>query len=169
MATAIGWSSRGEFMNGFARPEPVLAPRQVLFLCSGNYYRSRFAEILFNHRARVLKLPWRATSAGFRIEWEGKVGPISPHTVRAIEARGIRCDSITREPQTVTEALLESAQRVIAVKEAEHRNMMRATFPEWENRIEYWQVHDLDAAEPVDAIAELERLVGALIDSLRAG
>jgi hypothetical protein len=29
----------------------VIAMKSVLFLCTGNYYRSRFAEELFNHRA----------------------------------------------------------------------------------------------------------------------
>jgi hypothetical protein len=33
--------------------------KQVLFLCSGNYYRSRFAEHLFNWLAPKASLPWR--------------------------------------------------------------------------------------------------------------
>ena len=32
----------------------------VLFLCTGNYYRSRFAEVLFNSVAGQMGLPWRA-------------------------------------------------------------------------------------------------------------
>jgi protein-tyrosine-phosphatase len=34
----------------------------ILFLCAGSYYRSRFAEELFNHRAPGLGLAWSATS-----------------------------------------------------------------------------------------------------------
>ena len=34
----------------------------VLFLCTGNYYRSRFAEALFNSVARKMNLPWKASS-----------------------------------------------------------------------------------------------------------
>ena len=34
----------------------------VLFLCTGNYYRSRFAEELFNHRAARDGLSWVAQS-----------------------------------------------------------------------------------------------------------
>ena len=33
--------------------------RTVLFLCTGNYYRSRFAEIIFNSVAGKMGLPWR--------------------------------------------------------------------------------------------------------------
>ena len=36
----------------------------VLFLCSGNYYRSRFAEIFFNWLAPQQGLNWRAESRG---------------------------------------------------------------------------------------------------------
>ena len=36
----------------------------VLFLCSGNYYRSRFAEHQFNAIADRDQLPWRADSRG---------------------------------------------------------------------------------------------------------
>lgn len=33
---------------------------QVLFLCTGNYYRSRFAEALFNYRTTTELLAWSA-------------------------------------------------------------------------------------------------------------
>jgi protein-tyrosine phosphatase len=36
----------------------------VLFLCTVNYYRSRCAEELFNHLARVEGITWRAFSRG---------------------------------------------------------------------------------------------------------
>ena len=36
--------------------------RRVLFLCTGNYYRSRLAEELFNQRAHQLGLHWHASS-----------------------------------------------------------------------------------------------------------
>jgi len=29
--------------------------RTVLFLCTGNYYRSRFADELFNHKAAAIR------------------------------------------------------------------------------------------------------------------
>ncbi|MEJ7592066.1 MAG: low molecular weight phosphatase family protein, partial [Planctomycetaceae bacterium] len=32
--------------------------KTVLFLCTGNYYRSRYAEILFNAKAEEMGLEW---------------------------------------------------------------------------------------------------------------
>ena len=39
--------------------------KRVLFLCTGNYYRSRFAELLFNSIAQGRELGWQADSCGF--------------------------------------------------------------------------------------------------------
>ncbi|HVJ67318.1 MAG TPA: hypothetical protein VM510_05000, partial [Caulifigura sp.] len=38
--------------------------KRVLFLCTGNYYRSRFSEELFNSLAKQHNLDWSADSAG---------------------------------------------------------------------------------------------------------
>src|SRR6185369_2827587 len=45
-------------------PMTEAEPRRVLFLCSGNYYRSRFAELFFNHLPAAEGLSYRADSAG---------------------------------------------------------------------------------------------------------
>jgi len=141
--------------------------KTVLFLCTGNYYRSRFAEILFNHQAEQRKLNWRADSRGLaRVFGPWNVGPISKYAVEALNARGISCPSTTRNAMHCFEEDLQNADRVIALKEAEHRPMMVEHFPAWEKRIEYWHVHDLDAATPEVALAEIERNVAELIERI---
>ena len=63
----------------------------VLFLCTGNYYRSRFAEILFNSVAGKMRLPWRASSRGLALErGVNNVGPMAVSAVKALESRGLR-------------------------------------------------------------------------------
>lgn len=52
--------------------------KNVLFLCTGNYYRSRYAEILFNSVAGRMGLPWRASSRGLALErGVNNVGPMA--------------------------------------------------------------------------------------------
>src|SRR6266404_6400231 len=91
-------------------------PRCVLFLCTGNYYRSRFAEILFNSVAGKIGLPWRASSRGLALErGVHNVGPMAESAVTALEALAVRADdSVTRLPAQVTTDDLERADRVIA-------------------------------------------------------
>ena len=52
--------------------------RTVLFLCTGNYYRSRFAEILFDSVAVKMSLPWKASSRGLVLERGiNNIGPMA--------------------------------------------------------------------------------------------
>ena len=139
--------------------------QQVLFLCTGNYYRSRFAEIYFNWLAAKLNVGWVAESRGLALDG-CNYGPISRHTLAYFEKRGIESDTCDRFPLPVTEADLTAADHIVAVKEAEHRHRFEAKFPAWRDRIEYWQVHDLDCAEPADALPQLECEVRRLFERL---
>jgi hypothetical protein len=61
--------------------------KTALFLCTGNYYRSRFAEVLFNFVAGKMGLPWRASSRGLALErGVNNVGPMAVSAVKALEA-----------------------------------------------------------------------------------
>jgi protein-tyrosine phosphatase len=44
---------------------------------------------------------------------------------------------------------------------------LRQRLPEWENRVEYWHVHDVDFAPPTQALAEIELHVEALVTRLQ--
>src|SRR5262249_34309664 len=73
--------------------------KSVLFLCTGNYYRSRFAEELFNHYAAIKGLNWVASSAALAVErCAVNVGPLSPYTLSALNDRGIRAVRATQKP-----------------------------------------------------------------------
>jgi protein-tyrosine phosphatase len=65
-----------------------MCARQVLFLCSGNYYRSRFAEDLFNHAAKSAGLNWRASSRGLALDPEN-IGSVSHFTHQALADRAL--------------------------------------------------------------------------------
>ncbi len=140
--------------------------KSVLFLCSGNYYRSRCAEILFNWAATTRRLSWRADSRGLQLHPENP-GPISPHVVRFLELQGIRLAEPVRFPRQVTEADLQAADIIVAVKEVEHRPLLERDFGDWVDRVEFWQIHDLEVWSPDEALpilaARVHDLVGRLL------
>jgi protein-tyrosine phosphatase len=138
---------------------------RVLFLCSGNYYRSRFAEIIFNHHAIQRSVAWRAESRGLAIDGRNP-GPISSHTLACLQERGILSQTSERFPLDAAEPDFLAAKHVVAVKEQEHRLLMTQRFPNWAERVEYWHVHDLDCATPAEAIPQLESHVIQLLDRL---
>ena len=135
----------------------------LLFICTGNYYRSRFAEAVFNHHAKQRGLPWRAFSRGLAIH----LAPpgISPHTREALAAREIDESHTGSERVSLAEPDLAAAHRVIALQDEEHRPMIRAAFPHWEERVTFWDVPDLPA-DPAFALPSIERRVAALLGEL---
>ena len=143
--------------------------KQVLFLCSGNYYRSRFAEHLFNWLAKNDGLPWRADSRGLGVGRYNNIGPISPYTIERLHALGIPINGDSRSPLQVSEADLLQSSLVVALKESEHRPMLLGAFPARAEQVEYWHIDDLDCAEPEDALLALENEVRGLAGRLGDG
>ena len=144
-----------------------MSTKKILFLCTGNYYRSRFAEELFNYRAALIGLPWRAQSRALAIERGGdNVGPISRFAIEALAALRIEPSRAARFPMACRADDLESADLIIALKEGEHRAILSERFPGWQSRVTYWHVHDIDVAEPVEALAMINRLVSKLIRNM---
>ena len=136
--------------------------KTVLFLCTGNYYRSRYAEILFNAKAVEMGLEWNAVSRGLAPDPRNP-GPMFRDTMKALQKQGISVENHLRLPMKVTEADFESNDHVVAVKEAEHRPMILRNFPNWLERVEFWHVHDLDCCGPDEAIPHLDHEVAALL------
>lgn len=140
---------------------------QVLFLCTGNYYRSRFAELLFNHLAPIHNLPWRAFSRGIAIELGvDNHGPIAASTLAALAGRGVVLEEKHRFPMPLAEADLHSATHIVALKRDEHLPMLAKKYPGWVERVEFWHVHDIDQTHPKDALPQIEREVVGLLERL---
>lgn len=137
----------------------------VLFLCTGNYYRSRYAEHYFNAQARLKNLPWQASSRGLQPSLEN-LGFMSRDALTRLRSQGIEPAEPLRYPQDLCEEDLAAASLIVAVKEAEHRPMMEACFPDWAERVRYWTIHDLDVADAASGLGALEEAVQKLLGEL---
>ena len=140
---------------------------QVLFLCTGNYYRSRFAEIIFSTLAEKKHISWTANSRGLRVGMGvGNIGPISPLALAALAEHGISLRPPIRYPQRATAMDFQTASLIIGMDESEHRRMIVESFPQYADRVEYWYIHDLDRSGPEEALTEIETRVRALVGRL---
>lgn len=146
-----------------------LLSQTVLFLCTGNYYRSRFAEELFNHKAAAHELRWQAQSRALAIErGVNNIGPLSPFALQGLQARGCSPSGGGRMPRQCTAIDLQSAYRIIALNEPEHRPLLRNRFPEWERQVQFWQVEDVEILRPDVALAAIEQNIDLLFAALRS-
>jgi predicted translation initiation factor SUI1 len=125
--------------------------RTVLFLCTGNYYRSRVAAGLFNSVAGKMGLPGRASSRGLALErGVHNVGSMAVAAINALEARGLRgIADVARLPTPVTADDFDIADWIVALKEAEHLPLLRERCPAWAEKVEFWQVDDAPEAQAV--------------------
>ena len=108
--------------------------KTLLFVCTGNYYRSRFAELYFNACVPG-ELGWLAEARGFEPS-PLNPGPIARSTLAQLDRLGIGYEA-PRQPLRLSVADMEAATRIIMLDEDEHVAYVRRLFPEWHGRVEY--------------------------------
>ncbi len=141
--------------------------KKILFLCTGNYYRSRFAEHLFNWLAAKQGLEWQAVSRGLALErGTNNVGAISHYTLQALKEREVIIPENERFPQQALEEDFQTVDMIIALDELEHRPLIVERFPNWLESVEYWLIHDIDKTSTEEALGKLEIHLLQLIDKL---
>jgi protein-tyrosine phosphatase len=141
--------------------------KTVLFLCTGNYYRSRFAEMLFNHQSSRSDVAWVAISRGLGLELGGSnIGPISQATVEGLAERGIPVHKELRYPLGLERSDLTIASHIVALHGVEHLPLLKRKFPRWVERVEFWRVPDVDLVCPSKALAQIDKNVRGLIQRL---
>jgi protein-tyrosine phosphatase len=138
--------------------------KRLLFICTGNFYRSRFAEAVFNFNAEKRKMDWRAVSRGLAIHWAE--GVLSPYVGAALMVKKIPLRYTGTDRSQLTRADLEKADRCIALDRSEHFPMLGEQFPEWQNKVEYWEISDLPLTQPDIALPAIEAKVLNLLTQL---
>jgi protein-tyrosine phosphatase len=148
-----------------AVPAADVATNQVLFVCTGNYYRSRFAQAYFNHKAQAAGLPWKAVSRGLRIE-PGRDG-VSPLTRQELARRAVPADLSQGDPRSLTADDLSNSDYVVILDETEHRPMMEARFPNPPaGKIHYWRIPDVPKCDAPTACQAMAKAIDQLLPLL---
>lgn len=130
--------------------EPTPAPKKrVLFVCSGNYYRSRLAEILFNHEAERAGVAWEADSRG--LLKTGELRGLSEHAAAYLVGAKLShlAGEPPRDPLVIDVEDLTAANLVVALCREEHQPMIEQKFValaralQKAGRIRYWNIYDI--------------------------
>ncbi len=140
----------------------------LLFVCTGNYYRSRTAEEYFNYLASQHKLDWKADSRGLREDMSksSNVGPMSPYAIEYLEH--LKVPIVKREvmPKSLLAEEADNYHLIICMDEKEHVPMIDERFPQLKEVVTYWQVRDVQFESPVTALELLRKKVESLVREL---
>lgn len=124
--------------------------KRVLFVCSGNYYRSRLAEVLFNHAAERNGLEWRAESRG--LLKTGELKGMSEHAVAYLKDHELgHLAAEARDPLPVDVEDITGFDLVVGMCREEHEPIINQKFLSIARamvkagRIRYWQIYDIPA------------------------
>jgi len=153
--------------------------RRVLFVCTGNFFRSAFAERYFNHlAAENRELPegdprrkgvvWVAESRGLdpaQLSPGQRAARMSRFALARLRQLGIPVptDPATRLPAHTPRPLalpdLERCQRIVAMHDASHRPMLRRFLAQRKDqvrdpeallaRVTYWNIDDVTATPAI--------------------
>lgn len=141
--------------------------RWLCFLCTGNYYRSRYAEERFNFLARQANLDLRADSRALHRYPHRLMNPgfMSASAIRRLELHGIPVRGRRREPLPLTAEEVPDFTRFIALDQEEHEPLVERYFPDL--AVDYWSVPDLDRLDFELACDRMDQAVDALIAEYR--
>lgn len=124
--------------------------KKVMFVCTGNYYRSRLAEVLFNFYASQSDSLWEAESRG--LTEKTRFSGLSPNAVRYLDKLKIEGpEQYAREPMPLRVEDMEKFDLIVGMNKSEHEPMMRMRFGqmarilEQKGKIRYFNVYDVPA------------------------
>jgi protein-tyrosine phosphatase len=142
--------------------------QRLLFLCTGNYFRSRFAEEYWNARAELAALAWQADSRALTDPVNlANPGGMSADALAELARLGIAARGAARLPRSLRGEELGRYARVIALDGDEHRPMVLRSFPDHLERIEYWDIGDVWKEAPRSAMGRLVQRLEGLLRELR--
>jgi protein-tyrosine phosphatase len=88
---------------------------------------------------------------------------LAPGTAKRLAELDIPLELTAPSPVQLTAEDLNRAYLTVALRRAEHRPLIASGHPGWEDRIEYWDVHDIDELSPTLALPRIETAVQELL------
>lgn len=143
---------------------------KVLFVCTGNYYRSKFCENLWYFLLEKFDKEGEVSSSGLKPElaslWKDAFGPVSPFTTKALRVMSIPLyNSSSLNPLSQSEVF--ENDKVVFINKEEHMPLLSEsgiTIPI--SKIICWENEDVDEEFPMESIFRMTDNVCKLFQSL---
>ena len=139
--------------------------KAVLFICTGNFYRSRLAEALFNFYSSKNNSAWKAFSRGLDLTTltpSQKQSRISELTIKGLESLEVPTSFAGGRPTQLTVSDLDRSSIIVALNQSEHRPVLEKKYPAQKSKITYWEIGDSKTLNPTQAIELINNNVKAI-------
>lgn len=130
--------------------------KSVLFVCTGNYYRSRFSEYYFNHLALQNGLALSAYSKGLDIYNNNNVGPMAKEAKDFLAELNVPIPTPLRFPEPLVLEDFDQYDDIIILDEEEHLPMMLKQFPNHIDQVQFWGFPDVHLMKAEDMLPKLK-------------
>lgn len=150
----------------FLRTKRISKMKSVLFVCTGNYYRSRFAEIYFNYLATRGPFHLAAFSRGLEVFLDHNPDELSPFTKSYLQQLAIPLPQPVKFPEQFEKTDFEKADHTILMDVEEHLPMMQKYHPVLASKVEYWDFPDIQFQQAENILPLLKEKVESYIHGL---
>tara|TARA_B100001027_G_scaffold179354_1_gene130727 strand:- start:230 stop:673 length:444 start_codon:yes stop_codon:yes gene_type:complete len=138
----------------------------ILFVCTANIFRSRFAEEVFNFLALEERIPAKAFSAGLKVG-EYHVRKIHRPALEQLEKLNIKPKRPNELSVHIDEVELTKYDQLICMDEAEHKSMVLSNSKLKKFNFEYWYIIDEPKVQSDVSLPICYSKVKKLVDDLK--
>ena len=130
--------------------------KKVMFVCTGNYYRSIICENLWLYLLDRYEKDGEVCSSGLNPElaslWKKSFGDISPFAESSLNIMKVSIKR-TNSLKPIRLFDIETSNRVIFLNKKEHKPMVaKSKMPTSSNKYIFWENEDVDSQFPLETI-----------------
>ena len=138
----------------------------ILFVCTGNIFRSRFAEEVFNHLCKINGVDATAFSAGLQVG-RYKQRKIYWPAINELEKLKIEPLRSNEDSVHIDDIDVSIYDQIICMDEEEHKPMVRSNELLSGFTFQYWNIVDMPKVSSDISLPKCYKKVESLIDQLK--
>ena len=138
----------------------------ILFVCTGNIFRSRFAEEVFNHLCKINGVDATAFSAGLQVG-RYKQRKIYRPAMNELERLKIEPLRSNEDSVHIDDIDVSIYDQIICMDEEEHKPMVRSNELLSGFTFQYWNIVDMPKVPSDISLPRCYKKVETLIDQLK--
>jgi len=122
--------------------------KQILFVCTGNWFRSKFAETYLRSKGYTNVISRGIDVNNNKYKEIRKLQKINKCVKKKLkQLKLIKFYNYNIVPTQLSNSDIKRSRITIAMDKKEHRKAIKSTFSKYSNNVIYWDISDVDAGD----------------------